>query len=52
MLTSRFAIAAWFALTTLGIEILGGSRTAFDAFRKSESKRMGDIVKQANLEIK
>jgi tripartite-type tricarboxylate transporter receptor subunit TctC len=39
-------------LKTLGIEILGGSRDALDAFRKSESKRMGDIVKQANLQIK
>ena len=38
-------------LKTLGIEIVGSSHTAFDAFRKSESKRMGDIVKQANLEI-
>jgi tripartite-type tricarboxylate transporter receptor subunit TctC len=39
-------------LKTLGIEILGGSRARLDAFRKSESKRMGDIVKQANLQIK
>ena len=39
-------------LKTLGIEIIGSSRTALDAFRKSESKRLGDIVKQANLEIK
>ena len=38
-------------LKTLGIEIVGGSHTALDAFRKTESKRMGDIVKQANLEI-
>jgi tripartite-type tricarboxylate transporter receptor subunit TctC len=39
-------------LKTLGIGIVGGSRAELDAFRKSESKRMGDIVKRANLEIK
>jgi tripartite-type tricarboxylate transporter receptor subunit TctC len=39
-------------LKVLGIDILGGSRAELDAFRKSESKRMGDIVKQANLEVK
>jgi len=39
-------------LKVLGIDIIGGSRAELDAFRKSESKRMGDIVKQANLEIK
>jgi tripartite-type tricarboxylate transporter receptor subunit TctC len=39
-------------LRVLGIGIIGGSRAELDAFRKSESKRMGDIVKQANLEIK
>jgi tripartite-type tricarboxylate transporter receptor subunit TctC len=39
-------------LKTLGIGIVGGPRSQLDAFRKSESKRMGDIVKQANLEIK
>ena len=39
-------------LKLLGIDILGGSRAELDAFRKSESKRMGDIVKQANLEVK
>jgi tripartite-type tricarboxylate transporter receptor subunit TctC len=39
-------------LKVLGIGIIGGSRAELDAFRKSESKRMGDIVKQANLEIK
>ena len=39
-------------LKVLGIDIIGGTRTELDAFRKSESKRMGDIVKQANLEIK
>ena len=38
-------------LKVLGIGIVGGSRAELDAFRKSESKRMGDIVKQANLEI-
>ena len=39
-------------LKLLGIGIVGGPRTELDAFRKTESKRMGDIVKQANLEIK
>ena len=39
-------------LKVLGIDIIGGNRAQLDAFRKSESKRMGDIVKQANLEIK
>src|SRR5262245_21597142 len=39
-------------LKTLGIDIVAGSRAELDAFRKTESKRMGDIVQQANLEIK
>lgn len=39
-------------LKVLGIGIIGGSRAELDAFRKSESKRMGDIVERANLEIK
>jgi tripartite-type tricarboxylate transporter receptor subunit TctC len=39
-------------LKTLGIEIVAGSRVQLDAFRRTESKRMGDIVRQANLEIK
>ena len=39
-------------LKVLGIDILGGTPAELDAFRKSESKRMGDIVKQANLEVK
>jgi tripartite-type tricarboxylate transporter receptor subunit TctC len=39
-------------LKVLGIDIVGGSRAELDAFRRSESKRMGDIVKTANLEVK
>ena len=39
-------------LKVLGIEIVGGSRSDLDAFRKAESKRLADIVKSANLEIK
>ena len=39
-------------LKGLGIEIVGGPRRELDAFRKSESKRMGDIVERANLDIK
>jgi len=39
-------------LKVLGIDIVGGSRTELDAFRVSEAKRMGDIVKTANLDVK
>jgi tripartite-type tricarboxylate transporter receptor subunit TctC len=39
-------------LKVLGIEIVGGTRAELDAFRRSESKRMGDIVNSANLELK
>jgi len=39
-------------LKTLGIDIVGGTRAELDAFRRSESKRMGDIVKSANLDVK
>ncbi len=39
-------------LKFLGIDIVGGSRTELDAFRRSESKRMGDIVSTANLDVK
>jgi tripartite-type tricarboxylate transporter receptor subunit TctC len=39
-------------LKTLGIDIVGSTRAEFDAFRKSEAKRLGDIVKQANLDVK
>ena len=39
-------------LKVLGIGIVGGNRGQLDAFRKTEDKRMGDIVKQANLDIK
>ena len=39
-------------LKVLGIDIVGGNRAELDAFRKSESKRMGDIVKHANLDLK
>jgi tripartite-type tricarboxylate transporter receptor subunit TctC len=39
-------------LKVLGIEIVGGTRADLDAFRRTESKRMGDIVKDANLELK
>jgi tripartite-type tricarboxylate transporter receptor subunit TctC len=38
-------------LKILGIEITAGTRAELDAFRKSESKRMGDIVESANLQI-
>lgn len=38
-------------LKGLGIGIVGGNRAELDAFRKTESKRMGDIVKQANLSL-
>jgi tripartite-type tricarboxylate transporter receptor subunit TctC len=39
-------------LKVLGIDIVGGGRAELDAFRRSESKRMGDIVKIANLDAK
>ena len=39
-------------LKVLGIDIVGGTRAELDAFRKSESKRLGDIVKPANLDLK
>jgi tripartite-type tricarboxylate transporter receptor subunit TctC len=39
-------------LKILGIDIVGGTRAELDAFRQSESKRMGDIAKTANLELK
>ena len=39
-------------LKVLGIDIVGGSRAELDAFRRAEAKRMGDIVKTANLEVK
>ena len=39
-------------LKVLGIEIVGGNRAELDAFRKAESKRLGDIVKSANLDLK
>jgi len=39
-------------LKVLGIDIIGGTRAELDAFQRSESKRMGDIVKTANLDVK
>ena len=39
-------------LKVLGIDIVGGSRAELDAFRRTEAKRMGDIVKTANLDVK
>jgi tripartite-type tricarboxylate transporter receptor subunit TctC len=39
-------------LKVLGIDVVGGGRAELDAFRRSESKRMGDIVQSANLELK
>ena len=39
-------------LKVLGIDIVGGSRAELDAFRRTESKRLADIVKNANLDVK
>jgi len=39
-------------LKVLGIDIVGGTRAELDAFRRSEAKRLGDIVKSANLDVK
>lgn len=39
-------------LRILGIDIVGGTRTELDAFRRAESVRLADIVKRANLDVK
>jgi tripartite-type tricarboxylate transporter receptor subunit TctC len=39
-------------LKVLGIDIVAGSRAELDAFRRSEGKRLSDIVNTANLEVK
>jgi tripartite-type tricarboxylate transporter receptor subunit TctC len=39
-------------LKLLGIDIAGGPRAELTAFRRSEEKRMGDIARLANLEVK
>jgi hypothetical protein len=36
----------------IGIDIAHGGRDALAAFRKSDSKRVGDVVRQANPEFK
>jgi len=39
-------------LKVLGIDIVAGSRAELDAFRRSEGKRLSDIVSTATLEVK
>ncbi len=39
-------------LKSLGVEIVGNSRADFDTFRRNETKRIGDIVKAAKLDLK
>jgi len=39
-------------LKVLGIDIVGGPRAELDEFRRSEGKRLTDIVNTANLEVK
>jgi hypothetical protein len=39
-------------LKSLGIEMVGNSRAEFDAFRRSETKRMGDIIKASGVDLK
>ena len=38
-------------LKLLGIDIVGGNRGELDAFRRSEDRRLSDIVKSANLQV-
>ncbi len=38
-------------LKSLGIELVGNSRAEFDAFRRNETKRMGDIIKAAGVNL-
>ena len=38
-------------LRSLGIDIVGNTRAEFDTFRRNETKRMGDIIKAASLNL-
>ena len=39
-------------LKSLGIDLVGNTRAEFDAFRRNETKRMGDIVKASGVDLK
>jgi tripartite-type tricarboxylate transporter receptor subunit TctC len=39
-------------LKSLGIDLVGNSRAEFDAFRRNETKRVGDIVKASGVDLK
>ncbi len=39
-------------LKSLGIDLVGSTRAEFDAFRRNETKRLGDIVKASGLDLK
>jgi tripartite-type tricarboxylate transporter receptor subunit TctC len=39
-------------LKSLGIDLVGSTRAEFDAFRRSETKRLGDIVKASGVDLK
>lgn len=39
-------------LKSLGLDLVGTSRAEFDAFRRNETKRLGDIVKASGVDLK
>ena len=39
-------------LKSLGIDLVGSTRAEFDAFRRNETKRMGEIVKASGVDLK
>ena len=39
-------------LKSLGIDLVGSTRAEFDAFRRNETKRMGDIIKASGVDLK
>lgn len=39
-------------LKTLGIDLVGGSRSEFDTFRREETKRIAELVKASGVDLK
>ena len=39
-------------LKVLGIELIGGSRSELDAFRRDQTKKIGELVKAAGVDLK
>ncbi len=39
-------------LKSLGIDLVGSTRAEFDAFRRNETKRLGDIIKASGVDLK